>query len=166
MSPHSRRLSGSQHSAGVCSVMVLCFQQALLTPLRVTCVRPVASFYLFHGDIVELIISNELFFPHKMKSVHIRTVRLEFYSIILTYLVTASDENWLGKLLLYSQTVPRQDTGVPLGRESATLSEVSVAGTLWLSWSSSVLQGSQVSSHWEVHFRLCKCHLSLYLFLH
>lgn len=42
------------------------------------------------------------FFLHKVKSMHIRIVRLELHSILMTHLVAAGDENWLGKLFCYS----------------------------------------------------------------
>lgn len=38
---------------------------------------------------------------------HIRIVRLELRSILMTHLVTASVENWLDKLFLYSQNIPK-----------------------------------------------------------
>lgn len=84
--------------------MMLLFQQALLTPLTGICVRPAASFYLLHGDILQPILSNELFFPHKMKSMHIRIVSSELHSILMTHLETASDENWLDKLSLFTES--------------------------------------------------------------
>lgn len=83
------------------SAVMLHFKQTLEAPLIVIYVRLAASFYLFHGDILQPIIRNELFFPHKMKSMHIRIVRLELHSILMTRLETACDESWLDKSFFY-----------------------------------------------------------------